>query len=101
VAGAAEDPESEAWAVGPDVEVKPVLERAAGALRTRGIERESHARKAGDPADAILRVAEEHDADLIIIGSKGMQGAKRFLLGSVPNKVSHHASCNVLIVRTT
>ena len=46
-------------------------------------------------------VAEEQGADLIVVGNKGMTGAKRFLLGSVPNKVSHHAPCSVLIVRTT
>ena len=45
--------------------------------------------------------SEERDADLIIVGNKGMTGAKRFLLGSVPNKVSHHAPCSVLIIRTT
>ena len=55
----------------------------------------------GDPADAILDVAEERGADLIVVGNKGMTGAKRFLLGSVPNKVSHHAPCSVLIIRTT
>ncbi|HYM58651.1 MAG TPA: universal stress protein [Solirubrobacteraceae bacterium] len=33
-------------------------------------------------------------------GNRGMTGAKRFLLGSVPNKVSHHAPCSVLIIRT-
>jgi nucleotide-binding universal stress UspA family protein len=54
----------------------------------------------GDPADAILDVAEEQDADLVVVGNKGMTGAKRFLLGSVPNKVSHHAPCSVLIIRT-
>jgi nucleotide-binding universal stress UspA family protein len=101
LAGAGGDPESGEWAVGPDVEVNTVLERAAGALRTHGVECETHARKARDPAEAILRIAEEYDADLIIVGSKGMQGGKRFLLGSVPNKISHHAPCSVLIVRTT
>jgi nucleotide-binding universal stress UspA family protein len=94
-------PESAAWEVGPNVEVETVLEHAAGAMRTKGVECETHARKAADPADAILKVAEEHEADLIIVGSKGMHGAKRFLLGSVPNKISHHATCSVLIVRTT
>jgi len=53
------------------------------------------------PADAILDVAEEQEADLVVVGNKGMTGAKRFLLGSVPNKVSHHAPCSVLIIRTT
>lgn len=55
----------------------------------------------GDPADAICDVAEEEGADLIVIGNRGMTGTKRFLLGSVPNNVSHHAPCSVLIVHTT
>ena len=54
----------------------------------------------GDPADAILDVAEERGADLIIVGNRGRAGAKRFLLGSVPNRISHHAPCAVLIIRT-
>ena len=65
-----------------------------------GVEVQTIARQ-GEPADAILDVAEEQNADLIVVGNKGMTGAKRFLLGSVPNKVSHHAPCSVLIVRTT
>ncbi|HEX9696209.1 MAG TPA: universal stress protein [Actinomycetota bacterium] len=56
---------------------------------------------AGDPADMILESAEAEGADLIVVGNKGMTGAKRFLLGSVPNQVSHHSPCNVLIVKTT
>lgn len=55
----------------------------------------------GDPADMICEVAERENADLIVVGNKGMTGAKRFLLGSVPNQVSHHSPCNVLIVKTT
>jgi nucleotide-binding universal stress UspA family protein len=55
----------------------------------------------GDPADAILKVAEDTGADLIVVGNKGMTGARRFLLGSVPNKVSHHAPCSIFIARTT
>jgi nucleotide-binding universal stress UspA family protein len=54
----------------------------------------------GDPADAIIDAAEEEGADLIVVGNRGMQGAKRFLLGSVPNRVAHHAPCSVLIVHT-
>lgn len=60
----------------------------------------THARK-GDPADAILDVAQEQDAALIVVGNKGMTGTRRLLLGSVPNNVAHHAPCSVLIVRTT
>ena len=49
--------------------------------------------RVGDAADAILDVADEQGSDLIVVGNKGMTGATRFLLGSVPNKVSHHAPC--------
>lgn len=55
----------------------------------------------GDAADVICDVAESEGADLVIVGNKGMTGAKRFLLGSVPNRVSHHAPTSVLIVHTT
>ena len=55
----------------------------------------------GDAADMICEVAEREGVDLIVVGNKGMTGAKRFLLGSVPNQVSHHSPCNVLIVKTT
>jgi nucleotide-binding universal stress UspA family protein len=85
--------------VGPGAAVDAITEQAVGALRVKGIEVAVYPRK-GDPAEAILDVAEEQDADLIIVGNKGMRGAKRFLLGSVPNKISHHAPCDVMIVRT-
>jgi nucleotide-binding universal stress UspA family protein len=55
---------------------------------------------AGDPAEAILSVARDVDADLIVVGNKGMQGPSR-ILGSVTNTISHHAPCSVLIVSTT
>ena len=88
------------WMINPREDVSSTLEDAAKAIRVGGIEVEVHARE-GDPADAILDVAEEQGADLIVVGNKGMTGAKRFLLGSVPNKVSHHAPCNVMIIRMT
>lgn len=86
--------------VGPREDVNLALDGAVGAARTAGVEVTPHARE-GDAADAILDVAEDTGADLIVVGNKGMTGAKRFLLGSVPNKVSHHAPCGVYIVRTT
>jgi nucleotide-binding universal stress UspA family protein len=88
------------WMVNPREDVTQTLESAAEGLRASGVAVETHARE-GDPADAILDVAEEQEADLIVVGNKGMTGAKRFLLGSVPNKVSHHAPCSVMIIRTT
>ena len=75
------------------------LESTAQRLRSEGIEVETHC-MGGDPADAIIDIAEATDAGLIVVGSKGMKGGKRFLLGSVPNKISHHAPCSVMIVRT-
>jgi nucleotide-binding universal stress UspA family protein len=93
-------PEDLQWAISPREDVEATLESAATLAREDGVEVEVFPRQ-GDPADAILDVAEEQQADLIIVGNKGMTGAKRFLLGSVPNKVSHHAPCSVLIIRTT
>ncbi len=93
-------PEDMQWAINPREDVDATLESAASIGREAGVEVEVYPRQ-GDPADAILDVAEEQDADLVIVGNKGMTGAKRFLLGSVPNKVSHHAPCSVLIIRTT
>ena len=82
-------------------DVDATLREASATLKDMGVKEVNiHARE-GDPADAILDVAEEKDCDLIVVGNKGMTGAKRFLLGSVPNKVSHHAPCSVLIIRTT
>jgi nucleotide-binding universal stress UspA family protein len=88
------------WIVNPREDVDATLRAAAAIAKEAGVESEIYARQ-GDPADAILDVAEERGADLIVVGNKGMTGAKRFLLGSVPNKVSHHAPCSVLIIRTT
>jgi nucleotide-binding universal stress UspA family protein len=61
---------------------------------------ETHA-EPGDPCDALISVAEQVHADLIVVGNRGMTGMKRFVLGSVPNKISHHAPCSVLIVDTS
>jgi nucleotide-binding universal stress UspA family protein len=88
------------WMVNPREDVDATLREAAEQARDAGVKVNTYARE-GDPADAILDVAEERGADLIVVGNKGMTGAKRFLLGSVPNKISHHAPCSVLIIRTT
>jgi nucleotide-binding universal stress UspA family protein len=93
-------PEDLQWVINPREDVDATLEAAAEVAKEAGVNVDVYPRQ-GDPADAILDVAEEREADLIIVGNKGMTGAKRFLLGSVPNKVSHHAPCSVLIIRTT
>jgi nucleotide-binding universal stress UspA family protein len=83
----------------PDFKADAVLGDAAGKLRAGGVEVEEHGPK-GDPADALVDIARREGADLIVLGSLGMQGARR-VLGSVPNKVSHNAPCDLLIVQTT
>ena len=95
-----EVPKDLEWMVNPREDVEATLKDAAEEVDGAGVEVDTFARE-GDAADAILDVAEEQNADLIVVGNKGMTGAKRFLLGSVPNKVSHHAPCSVLIIRTT
>jgi nucleotide-binding universal stress UspA family protein len=82
-----------------DQMVDAKLADAAISVRAQQVEVETHALRA-DPADALLEVAEEVGASMIVVGNKGMHGARR-VLGSVPNSVSHRARCNVLIVATT
>ena len=96
-----EAPKDLEWTVNPREDVLALLEDASNEARGVGVAEVQTFARQGDAADAILDVAEEQRTDLIVVGNKGMTGAKRFLLGSVPNKVSHHAPCSVLIVRTT
>jgi nucleotide-binding universal stress UspA family protein len=93
-------PADVAYEIGPREDVNLVLDAAAATARAAGVEVRTHPVEA-DPADAILDVAAQVKADLIVVGNKGMTGARRYLLGSVPNNVSHHAPCSVIIVRTT
>jgi nucleotide-binding universal stress UspA family protein len=88
------------YEIGPREDVNLILDDAAAGARKEGIEVQTHPVE-GDPAEVILGVAEETKADLIVVGNKGMTGARRFILGSVPNNISHHAPCSVIIVRTT
>ncbi len=75
-----------------------MLARAAGELGSQGVMVETHARE-GDPARVIIDVAQEQNADLIVVGARGLTGFERFLLGSVSSKLSHHAPCSLMIVR--
>jgi nucleotide-binding universal stress UspA family protein len=85
--------------IGPREDVNLVLDAAAAKARAAGVEVQTHPIE-GDASDALLNVAEEIKADLIMVGNKGMTGARR-ILGSVPNNVSHHARASVMIVQTT
>src|SRR5919197_4715747 len=96
--GTASVPEAASWTPDPDFKVDAVLDKATSVCKDGGVEVKVHAPK-GDPADALIEVAKREGADLIIVGNRGMTGARR-LLGSVPNKVTHHAPCSVLVVNT-
>ena len=74
-----------------------ICERAVREAKQAGVSAFAHS-VAGDPTDALVTVAESVQAQVIVIGNRGMAGMKRFVLGSVPNKVSHHSPCDVLIV---
>lgn len=85
------------WASNSSAIVKSILERIEEDLGKGGIDCETRADE-GDAAEVLVRLAEECGADLLVIGNKGMQ---RRVLGSVPNTVTHHAGCSVLVVKTT
>jgi nucleotide-binding universal stress UspA family protein len=85
------------WAVSPSAQVREILARSESELQRAGIDCSTRVDE-GDPADVLVRLAEECDADLLVIGNKGM---RRRMLGSVPNTVTHKAPCSVLVVKTT
>jgi nucleotide-binding universal stress UspA family protein len=91
---------AQVWA--DDVErdaAEDVVRRAGDRLAKDGVRATAVARL-GDPADAILATAEELEADLIVVGNRGMTGVRRYLLGSVAGRVAHHARCSVHIAHT-
>ena len=75
-----------------DEVLRSAAERVTGDAATRAV--------AGEPAAALTRLAAAEGCDLIVVGNKGMTGARRFL-SSVPSRVAHHAPCHVLLVKTT
>lgn len=97
IAGAPEGA-AKVWAPLPDSQVEAILSEAEAAVRMQDVPVKTHALKE-EPADALMKVADDVDATMIVVGSRGMHGARR-VLGSVPNAVSHRARCNVLIVST-
>jgi nucleotide-binding universal stress UspA family protein len=85
------------WAYSPAAQVREILSRTEAEINQQGIDCAT-AIDEGDPAEVLVRLADECKADVIVIGNRGMQ---RRMLGSVPNSVTHRASCSVLVVKTT
>ena len=94
VSGYSEHPEQ-----GERTHAQHYVDRAQQLLAKFGVESETHVWP-GEPARALVQIADEQGAQMIVVGNRGMTGA-RHLLGSVPNNISHHAHCDVLIVSTT
>src|SRR3954454_2904291 len=90
-------PQDIQWSINPAEDVEATLRDVEELAQERGLKWTSEA-KEGDPADVLVELAEKHDADVLVIGNKGMQ---RRVLGSVPNSVTHKARCSVMVVKTT
>jgi nucleotide-binding universal stress UspA family protein len=81
------------------IQAEQIVTRARDRLIALGVQAHAHV-CSGDPAEALIAVAEDKDAEMIVVGNRGMSGPRR-VLGSVPNSVSHRAKCGVLIVPTS
>lgn len=90
------DPEGE-WSYSPAAQMREILSRAEDDLRGQGLDASIRIDE-GEPAEVLVRLADECGADLLVVGNKGMQ---RRVLGSVPNTVTHKAHCSVVVVKTT
>ena len=84
------------WASNAAVQVERILADAEESAAERGLECTT-AMSEGDPGEVLVELAARHGADVIVVGSKGME---RRVLGSVPNTVTHKAACSVLVVKT-
>ena len=92
-----EAPDDMQWQINPAEDVDATLRDCEERAEEKGLRWTSEARE-GDAAKVLVELAESNDADVLVIGNKGM---RRKLLGSVPNTVSHNAPCSVMIVKTT
>jgi nucleotide-binding universal stress UspA family protein len=90
-------PEDVQWTTNPAEDVDGMLRDCEERAEARGLRWASEARE-GPPAKMLVELAESNNADILVIGNKGME---RKVLGSVPNTVTHNAPCSVMIVKTT
>lgn len=97
---AREVPDEFRWRVAAASQAEDILDRARQHATEKGVTAEVRAVE-GHPAETLIGIAEGEDIDLIAVGSVGMSGAKRFMLGNVPHRISHHAPTDLLILHTT
>lgn len=95
----ADVPEEFRWRIAGASQAEDVLERAIDHAAMHGADAEAKAME-GNAAEVLIYLAQVEECDLIVVGNVGMSGAKRFTLGNVPHRISHHAPTDVLILRT-
>jgi nucleotide-binding universal stress UspA family protein len=88
------------WVVAAQDAAERVATQAVERATAEGVGTVSKRVVAGEPAEVLLAVTKEEGADLLVVGSKGMQATARFLLGPIANKVARKVSCDLLIVET-
>jgi len=93
-------PDERRWLVSPGEVAERTARAAAKTAVAAGLDVEWHT-KPGDAADVLVDVVDEVGADLLVIGNKGMRGAGRMVIPSVPNRISHRATCDILLVDTS
>ena len=81
-----------------DIEAWEIFEKPKEILKDAGV-KATLLLQEGDPAEEIIRTAQEEGFDLIVVGHRGLSPVKAFLVGSVSNRVVSHAPCSVLVVR--
>jgi nucleotide-binding universal stress UspA family protein len=93
-------PDEFRWRIAGAAQAEDVLERSLQHASAGGVEPEVRAVE-GHPAETLISLAEDEGFDLIAVGSVGMSGPKRFMLGNVPHRISHHAPTDILILHTS
>lgn len=94
-------PDDIRWALTDRVQAEEKAEHGRSIAREAGAEGVVAQAIAGSPPDVLLEAAQDFDADIIVVGSQGLTGAARYVLGSVASSVAHHAPCDVCIIQTT
>ena len=101
IEGADEVPDELRFALTDRVQAEERAERGRVIAKQAGVGKVVVQAISGDPASVLLEAAKDFDADLIVVGSRGLTSAAHFILGSVASSVAHHAPCDVLVAHTT
>lgn len=80
------------------IETAEAMEKIRKSLSSKSIDAKTLIRQ-GDPAEKILETAQKMKVDLVVTGSHGRHGTKKFLLGSISSKIVDHSKCPVLVVK--